>query len=214
MAELSEIKIDGVTYDIMDATARKNNVVVTGSKVGQTVRITEVDESGVPVAWEAVDFYADEKYELIGEIVANSETSIAKFTTWSDGTPINAKKIRVIIESPSSSSGAINVVYYAFFDDGTNALISTTGSVSNRFFYGKYDWVKERNLWRVYKCEANTPSGIPHGAYAGQLCETTPSMMETYNTDTRNNIVTVQVSGVSGAYFLEDTKITFMGVRA
>ena len=65
MAELSEIKIDGVTYDIMDATARKNSVAVTGAEVGQTVRIAEVDEAGVPVAWEAVELPYDGKYQTI-----------------------------------------------------------------------------------------------------------------------------------------------------
>ena len=42
MAELSEIKIDGVTYDIMDATARKNSVAEY-----ELIRSIVIDTDGV-----------------------------------------------------------------------------------------------------------------------------------------------------------------------
>ena len=73
MAELSEIKIDGVTYDIMDAAARKNSVAITGAEVGQTVRIAEVDSNGVPVAWEAVSLSSDGVYNTIEGFITEEE---------------------------------------------------------------------------------------------------------------------------------------------
>ena len=54
MSELSKINIDGTVYDVKDAVARKKLISVTGATVGQTIRISEVDENGNPTKWEAV----------------------------------------------------------------------------------------------------------------------------------------------------------------
>lgn len=59
MSELSKINIDGIVYDVKDAVARKKLILVTGATVGQTILISEVDENGVPTAWEAVEFPND-----------------------------------------------------------------------------------------------------------------------------------------------------------
>lgn len=41
---------------------------VTGATVGQTVKISAVDENGVPTAWESVDFPSGGGKELVGDI--------------------------------------------------------------------------------------------------------------------------------------------------
>ena len=55
MSELSKINIDGTVYDVKDAVARKKLISVTGATVGQTIRISEVDENGAPTKWEAAN---------------------------------------------------------------------------------------------------------------------------------------------------------------
>lgn len=46
---------------------------VTDAKIGQTVRITAVDEGGKPTAWEAVDMASGGKYEFIQTIPLTSD---------------------------------------------------------------------------------------------------------------------------------------------
>jgi hypothetical protein len=79
-------------------------IAVTGAKVGQTVKIAEVDENGVPTAWESVDFPSggsggEKPYELIidstvpedcervifREDLNGNEFEITDFVVWFDG---------------------------------------------------------------------------------------------------------------------------------
>lgn len=65
MDELSRMNINGKEYTLKDEEARNDSggnvdLGVTGATVGQTVKISAVDDNGVPTAWESVDFPADE----------------------------------------------------------------------------------------------------------------------------------------------------------
>lgn len=52
MAEMKSLTLNGVKYDIVDANAVH---FAEAAAVGQTIRVSAVDENGVPTAWEAVD---------------------------------------------------------------------------------------------------------------------------------------------------------------
>ena len=45
---------------------------VTGATVGQTVKISAVDDNGKPTAWEAVDLTVGDKWELLGTLNAST----------------------------------------------------------------------------------------------------------------------------------------------
>ena len=53
--ELSQMCINGVDYELKDSVARQNMISVTDAKVGQTIKITEVDFEGAPTKWAAAD---------------------------------------------------------------------------------------------------------------------------------------------------------------
>lgn len=70
---------DGQDYVLTDADRNKiaemaaekvevpegGGITVTGAKVGQTVKIAEVDETGKPTAWEPTDFPSDEHINFL-----------------------------------------------------------------------------------------------------------------------------------------------------
>lgn len=68
-------KKTGATYGFEDSVARQSieelrsqidgGLAVTGAKVGQTVKISAVDENGIPTAWEPVEFPGEGEYEPI-----------------------------------------------------------------------------------------------------------------------------------------------------
>jgi len=72
-------------------------IAVTGATVGQTVKISEVDENGVPTAWEPTDFPSgggSEEYEYIGEFnVGDSDVERWDITEDANGKPIRLKEI-------------------------------------------------------------------------------------------------------------------------
>lgn len=56
MPDMKSLTIDGVKYDIVDETARNSvDLGLTNATVGQIAKITAVDASGKPTAWEPVD---------------------------------------------------------------------------------------------------------------------------------------------------------------
>lgn len=64
-------------------SAGKDGVVdVTGAKVGQTVRVTAVDGSGRPTAWEAVDYQPRTHYEFPEKVLAKNVTPSSAYVSW------------------------------------------------------------------------------------------------------------------------------------
>ena len=216
-------KKTGISYDFEDTVARQSieelqaqvggGLAVTGASVGQTIKIAAVDENGAPTAWEAVEFPAEEEYELIQEVVSDGTVSAIKVEQWADGTPLNAKKIRILTSAPKNDT-TVNVVYYAYFNKGSAALISTLLANNSKYIFGKYEYIKKRDYWRVYKAEAQTLNPSTHGAYFGTIMETSPSMMNEYTTAERNIITKVTAGGVNGAQFPDGTIFKFYGVKA
>lgn len=74
-AKTGDIPTDEHIIELIEENAPDSSggIAVTGAKVGQTVTIAEVDENGVPTAWEAVEFPSNEKaeFELIERIVCD-----------------------------------------------------------------------------------------------------------------------------------------------
>lgn len=58
-------------------------IAVTGATVGQTVKISAVDENGVPTAWESVDFPSgggSAEWELLEDVEITEETAVIQIT--------------------------------------------------------------------------------------------------------------------------------------
>lgn len=82
-------------------------IAVSGATVGQTVKISAVDDDGVPTAWEPVDLPSGESVEVkeweefMRFTVDNSETTVFDFSSNGDET-LKSKKVKEFyIYSPS-----------------------------------------------------------------------------------------------------------------
>lgn len=89
----------------MAASALKNQggggsslPIVNTATVGQTIRVSAVDENGQPTEWEAVDMASGggDNWKLLVDFESTEEIAANTgmvFDTADDGTPINAKEI-------------------------------------------------------------------------------------------------------------------------
>lgn len=78
-----------------------SGIAVSGATVGQTVKISAVDENGVPTAWEPVDL-PDRTFELIGEVTLG-EVQTANVITIDkdlDGNPFELSELLLLILIP------------------------------------------------------------------------------------------------------------------
>ena len=73
---------------------------VSGASIGQTVKISAVDDNGTPTAWEPVDFPSGSGEDLWEHILTYTEETGPElyehiFSEWPDGTPFNFKSLVV-----------------------------------------------------------------------------------------------------------------------
>lgn len=89
---------------------------VTGATVGQTVKISAVDDNGVPTAWVPVDMASDEKWEKIAEIVipdGAAETNALTINKDINGEQFSLIKARLCIKQPKYT-GESNIPGFSF----------------------------------------------------------------------------------------------------
>lgn len=150
--ELSQMCINGVDYELKDNVARQNMISVTDAKVGQTIKIAEVDSDGTPTKWEAanvsgggcevaVDGKAlvfsngeeakNDVYELIDTLTVGVEgVKIISSTTDVNGIPYAFKAVFIKITTPAAGA-TISGYVQAFGDlDGGSAIKLASGYVS------------------------------------------------------------------------------------
>lgn len=80
---------------------------VTGATVGQTVKISAVDDNGVPTAWEPVDMASEEKWEKIADVALTADVPVyqlADFGTY--------RKVKVLISRSAYVSGLNKNVWF------------------------------------------------------------------------------------------------------
>lgn len=89
------------------------------AEVGQTIVVTEVDESGKPTAWEAADLgsYEDKPFRLINTVSVTADDGVSgvDITTDSDGNSFELDEAYVIVKSRTRYSG------WAYSQISTNA---------------------------------------------------------------------------------------------
>lgn len=173
-----------------------SGIAVSGATVGQTVKISAVDESGVPTAWKAVDFPGEEKYELIETIVCDGTfaTIIRK--------NLALKKVKIFLSMKAASAAAscgveaqneAGMFGYAWIGN----LINTDERFSSAYFVsdGKHAYAES-----VY------PATAKHNT--GNVART----VWYQNADTPINRLTIYVVG--GNMFPAESTIEIWGVRA
>ena len=94
---------------------------VTGATVGQIAKITAVDDTGKPTAWEAVDMASREDWRRIrGETFDGSNTNLFEISADEYGNAICLKKVFFAFAAPNISYNAMNVI--AKYTSGENWL--------------------------------------------------------------------------------------------
>lgn len=96
MADMKSLTLNGVKYDIVDANAVH---FTEAAAVGQTIRVSAVDENGKPTAWEAVDMASGggSEWEDIVDITTTEEVTSINITTDKDGNAFSLLEADVYI---------------------------------------------------------------------------------------------------------------------
>ena len=68
---------------------------ITGATVGQTARISAIDDKGVPTAWEPVDMagVGEREWNLLGDITLTEDASVISITKTTDGQSFSIREI-------------------------------------------------------------------------------------------------------------------------
>ena len=99
--------VPGVVVKIDPKYLPDNPLNITGATVGQIAKITAVDDSGKPTAWEAVDMSSggDEKWRLVRTITLEENVTAIDISEDNDGNPFALKKIRINGYTLGTASG-------------------------------------------------------------------------------------------------------------
>ena len=79
MPEMKTLTLNNSTYDIVDGNAIH---IPSTATVGQTIRVSAVDESGRPTEWEAVDLPSGEDYLSADDVADSSAKNCSTRPIW------------------------------------------------------------------------------------------------------------------------------------
>ena len=106
--------------------------IVNTATVGQTIRVSAVDENGQPTEWEAVDMASGvEVWRKISEgIVADGEVGHITISSDQDGNGFLCKKVLFTFYAPNTVYGALHVD--VTYDDETSEAIFRSASTNDQ----------------------------------------------------------------------------------
>lgn len=203
LTEVDKVEIAEMAARMVEVPESPGGIAVTGAKVGQTVKIAEVDENGVPTAWEAVEFPGNEEYESIDLFTVEEEG----ITTYEFNGTLKAFKLH--IEVPATDVESVNGNLYVYkMDDtgkemiaGYNYLSPVWGTVKRDHLaetYNRYGY----STTEFMSIGLNTEIGLRRSNL----------MRSAYATRIDNPYTRIWVNVSKG--FLVGTKFELWGVRA
>ena len=138
-AKTEDIPTDEHIIDLIEENAPESSgggIAVTGAKVGQTVKIAEVDENGVPTAWESVDFPSGgggEKLRFITSVTTEEDLSNFEFSEDSEGNPFSFSRIAIRMELQGVNSKSANVFLTTNLGNFTPGSLPISGTSKQTF---------------------------------------------------------------------------------
>lgn len=191
------------TTDYVDTTistkisGKQDTLIQSGASVGQIAKITAVDSSGKPTAWEAVDMPSggSETWEKIAEIVipeGADESTALTISQDFDGNPFSLVKARLCAKFPKYT-GETSIPRFSF------AMLNgkTTGSVSPLAYTSVWPEVSKSNATgTVYEIDV---SGIQ------QIEHVIKSLNSGWSPDTPNNYIIYGTSNNKEFTIIADT---------
>lgn len=122
-----------VSVEIPAGGGGDSSLGITGASVGQTVKITEVDDNGRPTAWEAVEMAGAKSWRRIADITLEEDATELLVDTDEAGNALSLQAMSVRFVLPWHED-AINGTYWVYMGGTSNLyrVISTTsGSIAN-----------------------------------------------------------------------------------
>lgn len=107
--------------------------IVNSATVGQTIRVSAVDENGQPTEWEAVDMInGASEWELINEAtLTEDEISEITISEDSNGNPFELSAVYVLIFGKGSVNSGINILIQSTTNEAYKNKFHNFGLLSN-----------------------------------------------------------------------------------
>ena len=124
------LTVEGAAADakaVGDKLAEKITAPATAS-VGQTIKVSAVDENGKPTAWEAVDL--SKSYEYLIDLTEDVESIDFDFTD-SEGNPIMLDEVLIVLHIKSVNVSGCDTTLKYRLDNGTDKTTSVTNNYAN-----------------------------------------------------------------------------------
>lgn len=191
---------------------------ITGATVGQIAKITAVDASGVPTAWEPVDMPSGgggETWELINEVTLSEDAMAVVFDKDKSGAAFALRKFVVVGKTKGSNAsntgGGTICINVANTADDNYSIVPPTGHHSLkgdqlRYWHAAAESIAEKG-WRWYLTGADNTwktNQVTIGTMLKGVSQTIPKVA-TY---------LAVWSRTSGDAFAAGSKIELYGVRA
>lgn len=113
---------------------------IATAKVGQTIKVKSVDDSGKPTAWEAVDMASGgsgETWELINTSVVPAETSKLTITQDLAGKPFAYYELKYVIQVAVPSDKQDATIWFSCQPKtAKNASVKINGATTNQVIVG------------------------------------------------------------------------------
>lgn len=107
--------------------------IVNTAAIGQTIRVSAVDENGQPTEWEAVDMInGASEWELINEAtLTEDEISEITISEDSNGNPFELSAVYVLIFGKGSVNSGINILIQSTTNEAYKNVFHNFGLLSN-----------------------------------------------------------------------------------
>lgn len=223
LTEADKTEIAKQAAELVDVPDSGGGIAVTGAKVGQTVKISAVDENGVPTAWTPADFPSgggEENWEFINYVKLTEDSGLITFDTDSTGNPFCLKSVMVAIYSVGASANtqegflkvvlngklALDNAYGIRLPGNTRGVIFVDDEITKNMktkanmFYGSDEYNPIKN--------GAIDNNVPYGSYGG-LSGTA------YRNELPNGVTQISVtSSIPETQLLGiDSEILIWGVR-
>ena len=186
--------LNGYVGSMIDNSA-SNSLNITGATVGQIAKITAVDDSGKPTAWEAVDMPSGgggETWEAINAITLSDAVNTVTINTDSGGNAIALKKVRILVEGSATGNQDL------FFNNSRYIRAHAVGEEASVGAFSAEPFCGKMYCFAVTKISAN------YGAIS-QLANTFSDEI---------TITEIKLIVNNSRTFNAGTKFTIQGVRA
>lgn len=161
MPELSQIEKDGKVYDLKDVFAReevaKKIPIPATAAVGQTIRVSAVDDNGTPTEWKMVTT----DWHLIADLEVTETVRTVTFDVGASGEPLKLRKMYIIAYMPKYEDEQYTGTGYGDYkvNGSASGLVYPSGGWDNAYFIFDIEHIGSVIVSKCYKTSDINASG-------------------------------------------------------